>query len=490
MSTGPLLPFIEAPTERPASIGDGVVLDHRALAAASSGPATTIRPGSRLAIHATPTLETCVAAIAALRAGATMVPMNPRASEAEVEHVVDDCRPDQVACAPAVELPMSLAAIPRLDIALDGAPPEPLPTFAEPDPDVPGLILYTSGTTGPPKGVVISRRALAADIDGLAAAWGWTADDVVAHSLPLNHAHGLVLGVLGPLRLGGATMLLGHFDPSGVGAALRGPATMYFGVPTMYRRLRVAAEEDADLAAALGSARLLASGSAALPAAEHDAIERLTGQRVVERYGMTETLITIAARADGPRRPGQVGHPIPGVEVRLVDDDLVPLAGESPDEIDDLEEIGEIEVRGATLFDGYLGLPAETAASFHEGWFRTGDLASRDTDGSIAILGRRAGDLIKSGGYRIGAGEVEAAILTHPDVAEAAVTGVPDPDLGERVVAWIVPAAGRSPTPADLTAHAESLLARHKQPREFHFLAQLPRNDLGKVQKSRLIGPA
>ncbi|MBS1893709.1 MAG: AMP-binding protein [Actinobacteria bacterium] len=487
MSTTPLLPFIDAPTERPALIGDGVVVDYRTLAAASSGPAATIRSGSRVAIPAAPTLETCVAAIATLRAGATMVPINPKASEAEIEHVVDDCRPDLVACAATVELPASLAALPRLDIALDAEEPEPAATFAEPDPEEPGLILYTSGTTGPPKGAVISRRALTADIDGLAAVWRWTADDVVAHSLPLNHAHGLVLGVLGPLRLGGATMLLGHFDPSGVGAALRGPATMYFGVPTMYRRLRAAAEGDPDLAAALGSARLLASGSAALPAAEHEAIERLTGLRVVERYGMTETLITIAAHADGPRRPGQVGHPIPGVEIRLVDDDLVPLAGEGPGEFGDPEEIGEIEVRGATLFDGYLDLPAETAAAFHEGWFRTGDLASRDTDGSIAILGRRAGDLIKSGGYRIGAGEIEAAILTHPDVAEAAVTGEPDPDLGERVVAWVVAAEGRPLAPADLTAQAESLLARHKQPREFRFLDQLPRNDLGKVQKSRLI---
>jgi malonyl-CoA/methylmalonyl-CoA synthetase len=479
MSTAPLLPLLEAPTDRPALIGDGVVLDHRALAAASSAPAAEIRPGARVAIPADPALETCVAVVATLRAGATMVPINPKASEAEVTHLVGDCRPDLVACAARAELPASLAALPRLDLTLD-ATPAPAPSFPEPDPGGPGLILYTSGTTGPPKGAVISRRALAADLDGLAAVWRWTAADVVAHSLPLNHAHGLVLGLLGPLRLGGATMLLGRFDPAGVGVALRGPATMYFGVPTMYRRLRAAAEADPELAAALGSARLLVSGSAALPAAEHEALERLTGQRVVERYGMTETLITIAAHDDGPRRPGQVGHPIPGVEIRLVDDDGVPLAGEDP------EEIGEIEVRGATLFDGYLDLPAATAASFHDGWFRTGDLASRDTDGSVAILGRRAGDLIKSGGYRIGAGEIEAALLTHPDVAEAAVTGEPDPDLGERVVAWVVAADGRSPTAADLTSQAESLLARHKQPREFRFLDQLPRNDLGKVQKARL----
>ena len=488
MSSAPLLPLLEAPTDRPALIGDGVVLDHRALAAASSGPAAAIRAGARVAIPAEPTPATCVAVVAALRAGATVVPINPKASEAEIEHLVGDCEPELVASGPAATLPPGLDRLPRLEVALDGTAEVPASTFAEPTTAEPGLILYTSGTTGPPKGAVISRRALAADLDGLAAVWGWTASDVVAHSLPLNHAHGLVLGVLGPLRLGGATMLLGRFDPAAVGAALRGPATMYFGVPTMYRRLRAAAEEDAELAVALGGARLLASGSAALPAAEHEAIERLTGQRVVERYGMTETLITIAAHHDGPRRPGQVGLPIPGVEIRLVDDDGAALAGEDPEGTGDPDQIGEIEVRGTTLFDGYLNLPAESAASFHDGWFRTGDLASRAADGSVAILGRRAGDLIKSGGYRIGAGEIEAALLTNPDVAEAAVTGEPDPDLGERVVAWVVPAPGRSPTAADLTAQAESLLARHKQPREFRFLDRLPRNDLGKVQKARLSG--
>ncbi|MBN9622224.1 MAG: AMP-binding protein, partial [Actinobacteria bacterium] len=406
MSTAPLLPFLEAPTDRPALIGGGVVLSHRALAAASSGPAAAIRAAAaarmraRVAIFADPTLETCVAVVAALRAGGTVVPISPKASEAEVAHVVGDCKPELVACGAAAELPGALADVPRLDIDLDaatppnpsrnGEPAEPASSFPEPGPEEPGLILYTSGTTGPPKGAVISRRALAADLDGLAAVWRWTVDDVVAHSLPLNHAHGLVLGTLGPLRLGGATMLLGRFDPAGVGAALRGPATMYFGVPTMYRRLRAAAEEDAELAAALGGARLLVSGSAALPAAEHEAIERLTGQRVVERYGMTETLITIAAHDDGPRRPGQVGHPIPGVEIRLVDDDLVPLPEETgdPEQTRDSDAIGEIEVRGETLFDGYLDLPDATAASFHDGWFRTGDLASRDADGSIVILGR------------------------------------------------------------------------------------------------------
>jgi malonyl-CoA/methylmalonyl-CoA synthetase len=327
---------------------------------------------------------------------------------------------------------------------------------------------------------VISRRALAADLDGLARAWEWTAEDVVAHALPLHHAHGLVLGILGPLRLGGTAMLLDRFSPATVAAALRGPATMFFGVPTMYRRLRQAAEQEPEVARAIGAARLLVSGSAALPVAEHAAIERLCGQLIVERYGMTETLITVAARSDGPRRAGVAGHPLPGIELRLVDENKRPMNGPGP------EAMGEIQVRGPTLFEGYLNLPEPTARAFQDGWFRTGDLATRDPDGALRIVGRRAGDLIKSGGYRIGAGEVESALLDHPGVAEVAVTGEPDPDLGERVVAWVVAAEGHSPNPEELTEHATTLLSAPKRPRDFHFLDRLPRNAVGKVQKARL----
>jgi malonyl-CoA/methylmalonyl-CoA synthetase len=473
-----LLPALDAPPARPALIAASAELDYPDLAASARRLAAAIEPGSRLALWAEPTIATCVGLVAALEAGATLVPIDPRTGAAEIEHVLADCKPALVACEPATELPPALARRERLDLVLDPAPGADV--RPGPDLEAPALILYTSGTTGPPKGVVIPRRALAADIDGLADAWEWTEADVVAHALPLNHAHGLVLGVLGPLRLGGAAMLLGRFDPAAVGSALCGPASIFFGVPTMYRRLREAAERDPELAAALGSARLLVSGSAALPASEHAAIERLTGQRVVERYGMTETLITTAARSDGPRTPGRVGEPVPGVELRLVDDGGAPLAAAGE------EEIGEIEVRGPTLFDGYLNLPRETARCYRDGWFGTGDMATRDADGTIAIVGRRAGGLIKSGGYRIGAGEIEAALLEHPGVAEAAVTGEPDPDLGERIVAWVVAAEDCEPGAEELTAHTASLLAGHKRPREFRFMPELPRNALGKVQKGSL----
>ncbi|MBS1880043.1 MAG: AMP-binding protein [Actinobacteria bacterium] len=483
---GPLLPIAETPPSRAALITADGELGHGRLDALSAGLAAELRPGARVAVFATATVETCVAVVAALRAGAVVVPVNPRAGSAELDHLLADSEPELVLHPAGAELPPALAARPRRGVGLDrGSEPTADGTAqaaAEPPPEAPALVLYTSGTTGPPKGVVISRAAIAADLDGLAQAWEWTAEDVVAQALPLYHAHGLVLGVLGPLRLGGAAMLLGRFDPDAVAAALRGPATMLFGVPTMYRRLRLAAEERPELAAALGSARLLVSGSAALPAAEHAALERLTGQRVVERYGMTETLITVAARSDGPRRAGSVGLPVPGIEVRLVGEDGGELGAGDP------EALGEIQVRGPTLFSGYLNQAAASAESFAGEWLRTGDIATRDPDGGLRIVGRRNGDLIKTGGYRVGAGEVEAALLEHPGVAEVAVTGTPDPDLGERIVAWVVAAGPEPPAPEELSEHTTALLSPHKRPREFRFLEELPRNALGKVQKSRLPG--
>jgi malonyl-CoA/methylmalonyl-CoA synthetase len=363
-------------------------------------------------------------------------------------------------------------------VAADGNAAGSAATPPEPPAEAPAIIVYTSGTTGPPKGVVLPRRAIASNLDALAAAWEWTADDTVAHGLPLFHVHGLILGVLGPLRIGGAVHHLGRFSPEAAADALRGPATMLFGVPTMYHRLAAAAEADPAVAAALGGARLLVSGSAALPVVDHERIAGATGQRVVERYGMTETLMNTAIRAGGDRRAGTVGPPLDGVELQLVDDDGQPLTG--------ADTIGEIVVRGPNLFLEYLNRPDATAQAMLGGWFRTGDVGTLADDGYLRIVGRRATDLIKSGGYKIGAGEIENVLLEHPAVAEVAVTGAPDPDLGERIVAWIVPAEGQRPDPQELADRVADLLAPHKRPREFHFLDRLPRNDLGKVLKRSL----
>jgi malonyl-CoA/methylmalonyl-CoA synthetase len=345
----------------------------------------------------------------------------------------------------------------------------------------PALIVYTSGTTGPPKGAVLPRRAVASNLDALAEAWDWTAEDRLAHALPVFHVHGLVLGTLGPLRLGGEVWHLGRFEPRAAATALEAGASMLFGVPTMYNRLASAAEEDAKVAAGLRGARLLVSGSAPLPAPVFKRIEGATGQRVLERYGLTETLMNTAVRADGERRPGYVGPAVEGVELRLLDDDGAEL-----DASDD-ETIGEVAVRGPNLFAGYLNRPDATAEAVRDGWFHTGDLATRSPDGYWRIVGRRSTDLIKTGGYKVGAGEVETALLEHPAVAEAAVVGEPDDDLGERIVAFVVAEAPSEPPEArELVDHVASQLAPHKRPRDVRFVEELPRNAMGKVVKSRL----
>jgi malonyl-CoA/methylmalonyl-CoA synthetase len=261
---------------------------------------------------------------------------------------------------------------------------------------------------------------------------------------------------------------------------LAGSATMLFGVPTMYHRLAAAAEQDPQVATALGRARLLVSGSAALLVSDSERIAAATGQHVVQRYGMTESLITCAVPVDGSRRPGTVGPPLDAVALRLVDDHGGILEGS------DDETIGEIEVAGPTLFLGYLNQPDATAKVMHDGWFRTGDIATRGPDGYLRLVGRRATDLISSGGYKIGAGEIEDALLEHPGVIEAAVTGEPDPDLGERVVAWVVAAGDPPPTVEELMKHVAGLLAPHKRPRVVHYLPALPRNEMGKVRKAAL----
>ncbi|SFC23186.1 acyl-CoA synthetase [Streptomyces aidingensis] len=466
---GPLLPphpDLDGPA---VTVGDAA-LGREELFAAAAAVADRVHGAPAVAVRAAADLRTVVAVTGCLLAGVPVVPVGPDSGAAERAHLLAD----------------SGAAL-WLGEPVDGLPVEAVPVEPgarsatvrpEPPADAVAMIMYTSGTTGPPKGALLSRRAIAAGLDGLADAWAWTPEDVLVHGLPLFHVHGLILGVLGALRTGSPLVHTLRPGPAGyAGAVTARGGTLLFGVPTVWSRIAA----DPSSARALAPARLLVSGSAPLPVPVARELARHTGHTPVERYGMTETLITLAQRADGQRRPGRVGTPIAGVQARIVDDagQPAPADGSTP---------GDLQVRGATLFDGYLGRPDPLTP---DGWFPTGDVAAMDGDGHFRIVGRKSTDLIKSGGYRIGAGEIETALLGHPAVAEAAVVGLPDPDLGQRVVAFVVRREGFAAEPADLVAeklvrHVAGQLSAHKRPREIRFVAGLPRNHMGKVQKRRL----
>jgi malonyl-CoA/methylmalonyl-CoA synthetase len=486
-----LFPWMTAPSERIALRVAERSLTQWQLAAAcerhvAALEARGLSPGDRIGVWTHPTLETMVAFVAHAAAGYVSVPLDPKLGERELGHVLANAAPkarvgaDSLGDAIVVDLGGGLTSGARR-----GASFAPVPLRG-----APALVLYTSGTTGPPKGAVITDRNIAANLDMLARAWAWTDRDTVAHALPLFHVHGLVLGLFGSLRRGGALRWVPRFVVDDLVAALRDAAahgdTMLFAVPTMYHRLCDAAEGNPAIADTLRVTRVLVSGSAPLPAREHERITRLTGQRVIERYGLTETLINCSTRHDGDRRAGCVGPPLDGVELRLVDDARNPLAvaGATGD-----DAMGEIAVRGPHVFAGYLDRDDATRAVLDgDGWFYTGDMATQSADGQIRIVGRRSSDIIKCGGFKVGAGEVEAALLEHAAVAEAAVIGVDDPDLGERIVAFVV-AREATPPPAfasEIESHVAKLLSPHKRPREVHLVEALPRNAMGKVQKSVL----
>jgi malonyl-CoA/methylmalonyl-CoA synthetase len=478
--TEPLFPSLADPDGREAiRIGDAA-LSYEQLAGAAAATADRLRATGRVAVWAEPTLELVIAVVGALAAGVAVVPINPGLGSRELGHIVDDSDPDMLVAWTGVEPPAELQHLPRADVDRENtaAGNEPLPDDLATD-DV-AFVMYTSGTTGPPKGVQIPRRAVTTNLDALAEIWQWTADDRLTHALPVFHVHGLVIGLLGPLRRGGHVEHAGRFSPDALARVLQRGATMMFGVPTMYSRIAREAADDAELARAFARARLLVSGSAALPTTVHEAFKRLTGQEILERYGLTETLMNAGVRLGDEIVPGRVGPPLPGVEVKLIADDGSTI------ETSDDETIGEVAVRGPNVFKGYLNRPDATAEAMRDGWFMTGDLATRDASGSLKLVGRKSTDLIKSGGYRIGAGEIEGALLEHPAVAEVAVTGRPDEDLGERIVAWVVTEPGQTATADELSDHVAGLLTKHKRPREVNFVDELPRNAMGKVVKREL----
>ncbi len=477
-----LFPWLYEPSDRLALRVADRTLTQRELAVACARHvealgARGVAAGERIGVWTQPALETLVALVAHAAAGYVSVPIDPKLGDGELAHVLADAAPRWCVAAESSAVAGRTGTIETIATVIatgGGTAIAPVPIR-----DTPALVLYTSGTTGAPKGALITDRNIESNLDMLARAWGWTSDDVVVHALPMFHVHGLVLGLFGSLRRGGALRWVPRFVVDDLLGAVRDhERAMLFGVPTMYHRVCDAAEHAPAIAATLRTARLLVSGSAPLPIRDHERIERLAGQRVIERYGLTETLINCSTRHDGDRRPGAVGPPLDGVELRLVDDDRRPIDAH-PD------AMGEIAVRGPHVFAGYLNRDEATRAVLdRDGWFYTGDLATRSEDGQLRIVGRRSTDLIKCGGFKVGAGEVEAALLEHAEVSEAAVIGVPDEDLGERIVAFVV--LRSAVDPAAIVAHVANRLSPHKRPRDVRVVDSLPRNAMGKVQKSAL----
>ncbi len=413
-----------------------------------------------------------IAHVAALRLGLVVVPANPAYSERELRHVAGDAGiaaalvddSDRAACI-ADAVPEALV----LTLASEG--PEPgsgsIPVLDQARPEDPALLIYTSGTTGAAKGVVLSHGNALASAAALVLAWRWTPADILVLALPLFHAHGLAVGLHGTLLAGASVVLQPRFEVDAVLDAISDHgATLFFGVPTMYARLA-----ESSRVGGLASLRLCVSGSAPLSSPLWDAVAERSGQRIIERYGLTETLMNTSNPYDGERRPGSVGLPLPGVEVRLDD-----------------QRQNEILVRGPNVFGGYWRDPDATAAAFDgDGWLRTGDLGEISDDGYLRIVGRSK-DLIISGGYNVHPREVEEVLAGHAAVAEVAVVGTPSDEWGEMVTAVVVPEdPAERLDQAELLAFAAARLAPYKRPRLVRVVDRLPRNALGKILRQQLV---
>ena len=431
----------------------------------------------RVAVQVDKSVDAVLLYLACLRLGAVFVPINTANTVHEVEYFLRDSQPRLAVVRPAdgalLEPIAARIGVPQVETLGTGgegtllewarrASTGRLPDRGG-DAHSPAAIVYTSGTTGRSKGAVLTRGNLSSNGSVLADAWHFTAADVLLHTLPLFHVHGLFAAINTVLVSGSSMVLLPKFDGTQVLNFLP-EVTVYMGVPTHYTRLLQ--EPGLDRRAAAG-VRLFVSGSAPLLAETHQEFERRTGHRVVERYGMTETLMITSNPYEGERIPGSVGPPLPGIHVRIADD------------------LGNIQVKGPNVFAGYHGDPVKTQAEFTpDGWFKTGDLG-RIENGYVYISGR-AKDLVISGGYNVYPKEVESELDAIAGVLESAVFGVPHPDFGEGVTAAVVSQQGTTLTEAALVAVLKARLAGYKIPKRIVFVDELPRNTMGKVQKNTL----
>ena len=420
------------------------------------------------------------------RAGGVGVPLSASQAPAEWDDVVEDTGATLVVGDEGAADLRSIAetrGARYVDASSLAEPRAASPALPEVARDRRAMILYTSGTTSRPKGVVTTHRNLEAQMSALSDAWGWTSDDRILHVLPLNHVHGIV-NVLGcAMWAGGVCEFLSPFEPNAVWNRVAvGGLTLLMAVPTIYARL-LAAWEEADEAhrarwsEAASGLRLMVSGSAALPVPLLRRWQAATGHVLLERYGMTEIGMALSNPLEGERRPGSVGLPLPGVDVRLVDENGVEAAAGTP---------GEIEVRGESVFRRGTGdVPTRRGEAFRDGWFRTGDVAVLD-DGSYRILGRLSVDIIKTGGYKVSALEIEEVLRRHPDIRDCAVVGIADDEWGERVAAAIVSASEGGASLEAVRDWARPWLATYKLPTRVRLVDDLPRNAMGKVVKARV----
>lgn len=438
------------------------LVDHIAAALAQRA----VAPGDRVVAQVEKSPEAVALYLACLRLGAVFVPLNTAYTTTEIEYFLGDADP-KVAVGVA-QGGISLDELAGGEFASTAAPAGVTQSDL-------AALLYTSGTTGRSKGAMLTRANLATNAVTLAHAWRFTERDVLLHALPIFHVHGLFVAINTVLASGSSMLFLPRFDADEV-VRLLPEATVMMGVPTFYTRLL---QHPAFTREAAGTIRLFVSGSAPLLAETHREFRARTGHAILERYGMSETLMNTSNPYEGERVAGSVGPALPGVEMRIADPESGAL-------LPDVESVGMIEVRGPNVFRGYWRMPEKTAAEFRkDGFFITGDVGRRDAQGYLFIVGRSK-DLIISGGYNVYPVEIERELDALPGVAESAVIGVTHPDFGEGVTAVVVPRPGAALDENALRAALEQRLAKYKLPKRIVFVSEMPRNAMGKVQKAAL----